>query len=299
MISCTVDSTSNNDNNTSNNNNNNNNRYYIVQTSNNAQYHEELVVLLAVYRQSEGFTREEIDDLTEVYEEAKTEVNDADNPALKMALPAKKMGQVLARFFGPSSAEVAMAVQDEFLKTERRGESKWFLEFREFLTWARRVRDREIGLHADSFKSFDLDGSGAIDMEELQLVLQHRGYSLTPETIEEFMDEAKARGDCAADAEELDFDAFVHLMEIFRDNDGFSKEEVKHLQADFDRFDMDEDGEIDVVELKDLLYVYVYIYIYMYKCTYIYIYIYTYTYIQRERERELYTLIIILYDKFV
>jgi len=226
---------------------------------------EELVLLLAVYRHSEGFTREEIDGLTQVFNALAEQGEGADKSNV-LVIPANKLAGALTRFFGPSSAEVCRTMQQELVRYERqrrRSEDKdkddqelaktITLELSELLLWARRVRDKEIDMHKQAFNKFDQDKSGLIDLQELQEVLKHRGYSLTPESVTEFVEEARSRGECNRDDNQLDFDEFVHLMEIFHDNDGFSKAEIEQFQQDFDRFDADADGDMDVVELRDLL----------------------------------------------
>eukprot|EP00930_Biecheleria_cincta_P005706 TRINITY_DN10663_c0_g1_i3.p1 TRINITY_DN10663_c0_g1~~TRINITY_DN10663_c0_g1_i3.p1 ORF type:complete len:434 (+),score=79.95 TRINITY_DN10663_c0_g1_i3:368-1669(+) len=51
----------------------------------------------------------------------------------------------------------------------------------------------------------------------------------------------------------MDFDSFVEFMQIVQKTDGFSKAEVQEILTTFAKFDEDGSGDIDVLELADLL----------------------------------------------
>eukprot|EP00927_Polykrikos_kofoidii_P027130 TRINITY_DN23985_c0_g1_i1.p1 TRINITY_DN23985_c0_g1~~TRINITY_DN23985_c0_g1_i1.p1 ORF type:complete len:861 (+),score=191.80 TRINITY_DN23985_c0_g1_i1:87-2585(+) len=213
---------------------------------------EELVLLMAVYRNTEGFTREELDSFIQTFH---AQMEEGDGEA---SLPAERLAATLTKLFGPACATDAMELASEATgrkgdDDENRDEPPLGLDFSELLVWARRLRDKEIEAYRKEFLRFDADNSGFIDEVELQSVVAALGFTLSRATILEHIMEAKKKennGDL--NDTNLDFDQFAQVMEIFRKTDGFSREELDHLQQTFDRFDEDGSDDIDVIELSDM-----------------------------------------------
>jgi Ca2+-binding EF-hand superfamily protein len=241
---------------------------------------DQMVLLLHVYRHSEGFTKEEVNHLTEIYHKELAELEKIAREKEKesgkivkkkieiTSLPATSLASVLLKFFGPAVAETAKELEKEVTSGkvpvetdgEKGGKGVVGLQLGETLLWARRLRDKEFESYRKAFHQYDTDGSGAIDLDELINAFHKLGYSLSKAIVKELIKEAQARGECNSvdgdplllDEIELDFDSFVHVMQILQETDGFSKKEMAELRASFLKFDEDNSDEIDVVELSDL-----------------------------------------------
>lgn len=228
---------------------------------------EETIILVNVYKHSEGFTMDQINELVNVYRLEHEEHLGDDVPIMhnkQVALPADKLSSLLVKYFGPSAAVMSEELQKEIKGVGRKGdgsvEPPVELNFQEALLWARKLRDKEFESYREAFHKFDADGSGAIDRQELGLAIKTLGFTLKNEAIEEMIGEAVTRGDWGtmpeggiAAIEELDYDNFVHFMRILQETDGFTKKEMTFITATFNKFDDDQSGDIDVIELGDML----------------------------------------------
>lgn len=207
--------------------------------------------LLAVYRHCGGFTSHEVRELYRLFEK---EVQAAGSEEL----PADKLADILMGFFGPQSMETARRMQSEVMAARSNEDSAqeqrfiFGLKFPEALLWARRLRESEIEVYRKTFHQFDKDGSNSIDLSELQDIVSALGYNLVKSMIDEVLMEAQ---DDYAEKKEghLDFDEFVNLMFLFRRWDGFSRAEVQELRKTFKRFDDNGNGEVETIELCDIL----------------------------------------------
>lgn len=229
---------------------------------------EETVILINVYKHSEGFTMDQINDLVSVYRlEHEEHLEESGMPIAhnkKVALPAEKLSSLLVKYFGPSAAVMSEELQREIKGVGRKGdgsvEPPIELNFQEALLWARKLRDKEFESYRDAFNKFDIDGSNTIDRQELGLAIKTLGFTLKNEAIEEMITEAVTRGDWGsmpeggiAAIEEMDYDNFVHFMRILQETDGFTKKEMAMITSTFNKFDDDQSGDIDVIELGDML----------------------------------------------
>jgi Ca2+-binding EF-hand superfamily protein len=230
---------------------------------------EEVVLLLHVYRYSEGFTAEEIQGLTGIFNRDLKIHKDGTKAT---TVPADALANILMQFFGPVVAEWAKDLQNEIMSGGTSQKQKTSeaaqdgekviptgVTFSECLLWARKLRDKEFDMYRKAFHDFDDDGSGAISMQELKACIKHCGYTLPQKAVNELLTEAKDRGewhgpDFAEDPDcEMDYDVFVHVMQILHESEGFAKGEVEEIQSCFDKFDEDQSGDMDVIELTDLL----------------------------------------------
>lgn len=234
---------------------------------------EEIVLLLHVYNNSEGFSVEEVKDFTAVYQAVENETQK--KKSSQAGLPPEKLFDVLSRFFGPGHARAAKELSQECLTKMGRAnddsmrppgeKAAMGLSFRESLLWARRLRQKIFQTFQDVFKQYDVDGDNTIDMDELQNIIASQGFTMTRRTINMVKEEAFAKVDLSrltdnpgkrhssVENKSMDFDCFVQFMQIVQKTDGFSKAEVQDILTTFAKFDEDGSGDIDVLELIDML----------------------------------------------
>lgn len=191
-------------------------------------------------------------------------------------LPARRLAHVLLRHFGPSSLDVATRLGSEVVHggglsfagaTSIKPESVEHrlsdesaagacqcqpLSFQEVLLWARRLREITFADWRGKFERYDQDGSGSIDREELQQVVQNLGYTVHKDVVEEYLEQADEDWEGAAKDGQLDYDEFVNFMLILRDHEGFSAAEQREIENVFTKFDTNHSGEIEVMELNSI-----------------------------------------------
>mmetsp|Transcript_136700 Transcript_136700/g.437290 ORF Transcript_136700/g.437290 Transcript_136700/m.437290 type:complete len:1107 (-) Transcript_136700:90-3410(-) len=222
---------------------------------------EEVVLLMHLYRHSEGFSSNEVERLTHTFKETLASCDEMGAALPGMGgtiLPANKLGNFLTDFFGPAFATHARELAEELVDLAKGicegGSGPLGFDFAEGLVWARRLRDKEFKSYKQAFAEADLDGSGAIDFQELQAMLTNLGVTLTKLTIDCMIEKAKAKGDWhEAEEGDLDYDAFVHFMQVLNETDGFTTKELEEIRITFHKFDVDGSGDIDVIELSDVM----------------------------------------------
>eukprot|EP00931_Biecheleriopsis_adriatica_P051692 TRINITY_DN30013_c0_g1_i2.p1 TRINITY_DN30013_c0_g1~~TRINITY_DN30013_c0_g1_i2.p1 ORF type:complete len:1134 (-),score=236.17 TRINITY_DN30013_c0_g1_i2:257-3658(-) len=211
---------------------------------------EEFIQLLAIYRTTEGFARQEVIKLYRIYSRyADTETNGDETVK---SLKPDKMKDALINMFGNQAQKVATQLGDEVTKPSRQATydgrplERDGMSFREFLIWARKLREAEIELYAFEFNKADEDGGGQLDHEEIKLVLERLGYTPLRTVVMDLVDTFDTdRGGT------LDFDEFVNMMELFRRSDGFTRQEVKDMSEIFKLYG--KGGEVDVVQVAAML----------------------------------------------
>jgi len=220
---------------------------------------DEFMKLLAIYRYSEGFTRKEVRAYYRTFLSFAEE--DEDNPNVKM-VPINLVDDLLLKYFGPQSAPMALKLAEEAKagrppkpgEEDRAKEKPPDLSFPECLNLGRRLREFEFAEWRSVFQKADADGGGVLDMQEVQAVIKELGYSLTIEEVKEVVAEVEEAADEDGEQDgQLDFDEFVTLMMIFKVRDGFSRPDLRELFTTFSRFDHDGGGEIETIELGDML----------------------------------------------
>eukprot|EP00929_Paragymnodinium_shiwhaense_P037449 TRINITY_DN19953_c0_g2_i1.p1 TRINITY_DN19953_c0_g2~~TRINITY_DN19953_c0_g2_i1.p1 ORF type:complete len:1226 (+),score=249.65 TRINITY_DN19953_c0_g2_i1:110-3787(+) len=186
------------------------------------------------YRASEGFASSEMARLRRVFD--------------RYALAGNKSGGILmASMLEEALAQVSILDEREFPLLRRSGAAA--LAFPEFLACARRLRDSELQSCRDEFARCDADGSNSISEDELHELLRTLGFRPLRAVVNEIRHEVTD----ASDDRELDVHEFVEFLLLFRQRDGFLKEELQDLATAFERFDEDRSGEISVLEMSNLL----------------------------------------------
>lgn len=223
----------------------------------------EFIHLQAIYRSSEGFNASEVDRLMELFRD--------ECEGGKDAMSATKLKELLLHFYGPQSLEhVKVFAKEASAPSSRKdavveeGETVKVpeLHFPEVMIWARRLREAEFADYAREFEKQDTDGSGFVDLEEIQMLMQSFHLTCNKAAIQEFINlvdddwvppDEQTEGDPKEKDGKLDYDEFVNLMILLRDSDGFTKAELKGFKLCFKRFDDDDSGDVDVLELSDML----------------------------------------------
>eukprot|EP00929_Paragymnodinium_shiwhaense_P059678 TRINITY_DN29877_c0_g1_i1.p1 TRINITY_DN29877_c0_g1~~TRINITY_DN29877_c0_g1_i1.p1 ORF type:complete len:1608 (+),score=662.86 TRINITY_DN29877_c0_g1_i1:80-4903(+) len=218
----------------------------------------EFVEMLAIYRYSEGFTRPEVKEFFRCFKELSEEEDG------ELQIAPSLVTELLLQFFGPQSAKMAIKLGEEAKEGPKRQtdankpadtkDKPQGLLFAEALVTARRLRECEFGEWREAFEATDEDGSGQLDIDEVQNVIKQLGYTIPLLELEEIMAEVEeaADEDGVADCL-LDYDEFVYMMGIFKQRDGFTKTELEMLRQTFERFDEDGSGEVETIELSDML----------------------------------------------
>eukprot|EP00435_Cladocopium_sp_Y103_P049660 s518_g15.t1 len=231
---------------------------------------EETVILMHVYRHSEGFTIDELQELTSVFMEQQQQAVAQPNGKTtdERLLPADRLYHLLLQFFGPRAADFSQDLQQELSSAGRRRSAMAAqgaagqvptgpaaLTFQEAVLWARRFREKMFTNYREVFKKYDDDNSNSIDMSEVRNVIKDLGFTIPQKTVDELVYEARVRGDIVHRTEDtnLDYDSFVHFMQILNENDGFNGEEITRIQKTFHKFDLDGSGDISSIELADML----------------------------------------------
>jgi len=108
-----------------------------------------------------------------------------------------------------------------------------------------RMRRAELRGH---FKNLDDDGSGTIGKREFRHLLWDLGFTVTDETVQEYLDEADDDH-----SGEVEFAEFEYACSLVHQRHGFSKHEVHEFEDLFDRYDADGSNEMEADELASAL----------------------------------------------
>jgi len=219
---------------------------------------EEVVLLMHLYRHSEGFSRDEVSELSHIFQNEDKVKRPGD---IEETVPAERLASLLTKFFGPAYADTARKLGAELLARTNAGDSDdeedqaLGLHFSEALVWARRLRDQEFEGYREAFDKFDQDGDSLISQSELKELLVVLGFTLFQPALDEMILQAKVRGDWhdMGSDQTLDYDAFVHFMRLVHETEGFMEHEMEEIRQTFVKFDEDKSKDIDAVELNDML----------------------------------------------
>eukprot|EP00441_Pelagodinium_beii_P034476 CAMPEP_0197633320 /NCGR_PEP_ID=MMETSP1338-20131121/9704_1 /TAXON_ID=43686 ORGANISM="Pelagodinium beii, Strain RCC1491" /NCGR_SAMPLE_ID=MMETSP1338 /ASSEMBLY_ACC=CAM_ASM_000754 /LENGTH=926 /DNA_ID=CAMNT_0043204959 /DNA_START=138 /DNA_END=2918 /DNA_ORIENTATION=- len=226
---------------------------------------EEFVQLLMIYRKTEGFSQSEVQKLFRVFSRF------ADKVEGRHVLHTSKLQDALLNMFGTQVSQLASklateklstgnsrpvsgirrktpAKQPEILSSTGELEISKGMRFREFVVWARRLREAEVDSYKEEFTQHDADGGGVLDPEEIRAVLSSLGYTPLKAVVYDLISAFDSGGDG-----NLDFDEFVNMMQLFRSTDGFTRTELEDLKEVFKQFDSKNDGEIDVIHMGAML----------------------------------------------
>lgn len=218
---------------------------------------EQMVYLILIYKETEGFTREEVLGLKRAFA-----IYAVDCEGGEAELPPDKLTAMLVRYFGPLCKELAASLGEQAVQgmcttkkpdPDLEPDPPIYLRFREALLWSRRLRELEHRKYKAIFETYDKDSSGKIDRSELGTLMSEFGYTVSKATCDEFVSRVDEDFDGQGKDGQLDFDEFVNFMWVLRRQDGFAKDECREISKVFLRFDTDKSGQIDTLELNSIL----------------------------------------------
>lgn len=123
------------------------------------------------------------------------------------------------------------------------------LNQREFFHFFEKFRHLEKQRAFEAFNTFDADASGTIDFEELGALLESQGIFPLQHVIYELAMDA-----CDGNlVDGLDFSEFQRVLEILREREGFTREEIERIEDAFDKCDADGSGSLDLLEISRVL----------------------------------------------
>jgi len=121
------------------------------------------------------------------------------------------------------------------------------LDFSEFNNFALKYSEYEREAFKEVFSGFDRDGSGSMEIVELEAALASLGITPFRETLKEALLMVDADGSGT-----FSFEEFVTLIAIYRITEGFTRAEIKELYRVFGRFAITTNNGTTIVE-NDML----------------------------------------------
>lgn len=116
----------------------------------------------------------------------------------------------------------------------------------EFIVCCRKIRDLELTRIEEVLVKYDADGSGDIDMDELDIMLRAFGYIPERQAIEEVCEEVGA-------GQAFGVFELLRFLEIYRSREGFTAAEAEEIDNAFHKYDRDQCGEICTVAVGKVL----------------------------------------------
>eukprot|EP00929_Paragymnodinium_shiwhaense_P031835 TRINITY_DN17755_c0_g2_i1.p1 TRINITY_DN17755_c0_g2~~TRINITY_DN17755_c0_g2_i1.p1 ORF type:complete len:852 (-),score=258.00 TRINITY_DN17755_c0_g2_i1:234-2789(-) len=177
-----------------------------------------------------GFTREERDELLDLYERFDID-GDGEVSAIELA--------GLLNYYGtPTTLQNANKIIVSF-----DSDGSGSLCKPEFLRAMRSRLEQDIADARSLFAAYDADMSGEIEGEEMVDLVHRLGYIILPEVLDEISREV-AKGKSG-----LVFEDLFKVINFIRSQEGFSSRECNQLKNVFDKFDRSKQGEMREFEL--------------------------------------------------
>lgn len=156
-----------------------------------------------------------------------------------------RMKDAFGRFKNPGSAEIDVENLEKLLASlgylkidpemieKIAGEVSLFstMDQEEYMSFMTRYAAYEFAQVRNSFDTFDMDGSGALNTAEMEEVLNYLGITPSQSMIESVIKFVDADGSGF-----VEFNEFVHFLALYQKSEGFLRHELINLYRVFDRF---------------------------------------------------------------
>mmetsp|Transcript_15825 Transcript_15825/g.37287 ORF Transcript_15825/g.37287 Transcript_15825/m.37287 type:complete len:1068 (+) Transcript_15825:39-3242(+) len=119
------------------------------------------------------------------------------------------------------------------------------MDFGEFRHFLRCYEHEQRNAHKEAFKQVDEDGSGDVDLREMQELLRSVGFEPLRHVLEEVLAEVDEDKSGA-----LNFIEFEQVMRLLKEREGFTKSEFRAMKELFVRFDRTGSGSMTVSEVN-------------------------------------------------
>lgn len=186
--------------------------------------------LMLTLRRTEGFSKQELAELRELYKRFDRNGDGELDPDEQV-----RMKRYLGHGGGSDIGETVHL-------------RKLPVGWQSFLSDIRRCRENEINVYREKFAEHDGDGSGELCLTELPSFFESIGILPLKWRLRECIKEVDT--DCSG---AIDFEELVHMMWLYRRTEGFTIEEAADLEEVFKMFDDDNSGEISTLELGNIL----------------------------------------------
>merc|ERR1719191_48106 len=188
---------------------------------------DEFCKLLKIYRDTNGFTKVEVRNLTEVFSSFDRQGDGEVNTV--------ELGNML-RYLGYAPTFDQCRALGHQVDIDGSGE----ISYQEFLKAVRRYVELENESFRKLFREKDKDGSGTINNDEILSLLESLGYRPTEKAVKHVIQMVDKDGNG-----DLDFEEFTALMKIYRESSakehrhraGFTDDEVAEFRQTFHDFD--------------------------------------------------------------
>jgi len=200
---------------------------------------------LAAHSASEGFTSAQLRGARKAFDQVR---------AGKDEIAPQGVGSALAQFFGQDAYEKWYHLWQR-MRGENRPEDEeqqvWktpLVDFHDFLGMARALQVEELSeLHA-RFQLADQDQDGAVVEGEFLSLLPEDAALLVCGKVHTLLLDAQIQA-----GQLMSFDDVFDVLSLCRTTSNFTKFEVEELNQAFTRFDEDNSGKIDVLEMVEML----------------------------------------------
>ncbi|CAK0857462.1 unnamed protein product, partial [Prorocentrum cordatum] len=204
----------------------------------------DLLLTLAACKMEEGFAREDVAALHEIFGELE-QGQPASASGWGPLAKASDLVEGLLKFTGLYCVDFLERFAD-ILPSDSPDQKG--ICFHEFLVWARRLRDAMMQDLWKCFKGFETSGSGVVRLDIAINIVEECGISLLTDAVDELLSGLGMQKDNT-----LDFHALVQLLSAARKTHGFSRTEEEELSTAFEKIDYDGTGELNHLQVLDLL----------------------------------------------
>jgi Ca2+-binding EF-hand superfamily protein len=207
--------------------------------------HEGLLKVLAAVRFNEGLSSEDLEQAKEIFDKFFEEDGIMRRSTLEAAIKVSALAGALMEFGGIYASR---HFPELFKHLPPENDHTQGICYYEFIVWLRRLKDMDMKELWDIFEKADSAKRGRLSMDLVLKLAKSLGFTLLEDAVEELLEEIDSEG-----AEEMDFGTIVRFVVACRECHGFTSEERDSYMVDFEKFDDQGEGELDVPKVLDLL----------------------------------------------